>query len=91
MIVVILVLLALTVWATAGMPATGAAPSAHGDADVLISAPEVRSRGPPASSVRLARPTAEVPVLSVRPAVHEQSPQCRSAAMPSAGPHPTDP
>ena len=89
MILVILVLLALTVWATAGMPATGAAPSAPGDADVVIPAPEVRSRGPPASSVRLARPTAEVPVLSVRPAVPRS---VRSANdVPSAGPHPTDP
>jgi hypothetical protein len=60
-IVVLLVVLALPVWATAGMPATGAAPSAHGDADVLIPAPELRSRGPPASSVRLARPTVAVP------------------------------
>ena len=74
------VLLALTARGTAGMPATGAGPSADGDADVVMPAHEVRSRGPPTSSVRLARSTAEVPVLSIRPAVHEQSPQCRNAA-----------
>lgn len=85
MIVVILVLLALTVRGTAGTPTTGADPSAHGDVDVVIRVHEVRSRGPPTSSVQLTRPTAEVPVLSVRPAVHEQSPQCRNAAMPPAG------
>ena len=74
MIVVILVLLALTVWATAGMPATDATPSAHGDVDVLIPAPELRSRGPPASSVRLARPTVAVPSpVRVDPQFHAVS------------------
>ena len=71
MIVVILAV-ALTLRGTAGTPTTGADPSAHGDADVVMPAHEVRSRGPPTSSVRLARPTAAVPVSPF-------DPQCTSS------------
>ena len=73
MILVLLVVLAPTVW-TAGMPVIGAHPSADGDADVVIPAPEVRSRGPPANSVRLARPTVAVPSpIRVDPQFHAVS------------------
>jgi len=87
---VILLVLALIV---AVVPApsviTGATAPADAYPDVPAPPPARRSRGPPPSPVRLARPTAQCPVLSIRFAVPEQFRSPNDT--PSAGPHPTDP
>ena len=86
MIVVLLVAIVLTANGAAGITATGAAHPAHGDGDALLPAPERRSRGPPVSPVRLARPTVVVPVLSVSIRSSPQCPQCQRCAVGRAAP-----
>ena len=88
--IAVLIITVVLVLRTPADPATGWCADLPDSSDgPSAQRPELRSRGPPGASVRLARPTVEASVLSARSAVP------RSAAvpndMPSARPHPTDP